>query len=131
MDGKGRYLDIIVIKRLYLHRAPVAHPKIRVRLPVRLGGRVSSPRGCQEMGRVLQSPPPAQSPWRTITGGGLLAESRSNATRSEGADQSSKSASPCPKNGEHFILLAVRWCCRYPLPYRDVSDLLAKAVAAI
>ncbi len=24
------------------------------------------------------------------------------------------------------ILLAVRWCCRYPLSYRDVRDLLAE-----
>ena len=35
-----------------------------------------------------------------------------------------------PFKGHRFprgvILLAVRWCCRFPLSYQDVADLLAE-----
>ncbi len=86
----------------HLHRASVAHPEIRVRLLSRLGCRVTGPRGYQAMDGVLQSPPPAQSPWRPITGGGLRTSNRNNATQSAGADQSLESASSYPGNGEHL-----------------------------
>lgn len=86
----------------HLHRTTVADAEIRVRLPACLEDRVTGARGCQAMDGVLQLPPSAQSPWRTTTSGGLLAESRSNATRSTGADQSLKSARSCPRDGEHL-----------------------------
>ena len=86
----------------HLHRALVAHPEIRVHLFACLGDRIAGPRGCPDMGRVLQSPPAAPGPWRPTTGSGLLTANRNHATRSAGADQSLKSGRSCPKKGEHI-----------------------------
>ncbi len=45
IDGRQRSLP-----GQHLHRAPVAHPEIRMRLPARLGDRVTGPRGCPASG---------------------------------------------------------------------------------
>jgi hypothetical protein len=99
----------------HLHRAPVAHSRIRVRLPARLRDRVTGPRGCPDMDGILQSPTPAQSPWRTTTSSDLLAENRSNATPSARADQSSKSARYCPRNGSTSVVVGpvFQWSCHH------------------
>lgn len=73
MGGKGRYLDNVFIERLwrtlkyecvYLHAwgwGPSMH-----RYP--------------EIDSLLQSPPPAQGPWRPTTGSAPLSANRSHAT---------------------------------------------------
>src|SRR5690606_14218141 len=57
-----------------------------------------------DMDGVLQSPSAAQGPWRSTAGSVLFTDSRSNATRSAGADQSLKSVTSCPRDGEHLTM---------------------------
>ena len=86
----------------HLHRAPVARPEIRMRLPTCLGDRITGTHRCPQLDGILQPPPAAQGSWRPTASNGLLTDSRSNATRSAGADQSLKSARSCQRNGERL-----------------------------
>lgn len=62
------------VPRQHLHRAAVAHPEIRMRLPACLGNRIEDEGGHPEMDDLLPPPAPSFSLQRQATGAGLLTE---------------------------------------------------------
>ena len=96
-------MDEGALPRQHLHRAALADPEIRVRLPARLGNRLGGSGGAPGLDHLLQPQAPALRPWRLDAGGGLLAEKRDHATRSAGAESSLESARSCPSVGQHLI----------------------------
>jgi transposase InsO family protein len=91
MDGKARHLDNIFIERLW------EIPEIRLRLPARLGNRVTCAGQCRTLDHLLQPPAVPHLPWRTTARRGLL---QCNRNRSAGAGSSLNHPGNCPRIGE-------------------------------
>ena len=91
MDGKGRCIDN---PRAFLrasgshaldHRAAVAVAEIRMRLPARLGDRITGQGRHRKLDHLLQQPPPPFLPWRHPTRRVLSANHHHNPNRPAGA----------------------------------------------
>lgn len=92
MDGKARYLDNIFIERLWR-----AVPEIRMRLPARLGNRITGQGRSRPLDHLLQPSAAPCRPWRSTARRGLL---QRNPNRSAGAESSLTHPRNCPINGE-------------------------------
>lgn len=88
------------VPQQHLRRATVADAQIGVRLPARLGDRVTGPRPHSKMDGVLQQDETAFRPWRQAACRDLLAGNRSKAIRPAGAESSLIYAENCPSIGE-------------------------------
>lgn len=88
------------VPRQHLCRAAVAHAQIRVRLPARLGNRITGPGRYPQVDGLLQSETPTHRPWRQAACHDLLAGNRPTPTRSAGAESSLIYAENCPISGE-------------------------------
>ena len=81
----------------HLYRATLAIPEIRMRLPARLGNRITGQGRRRAMDHLLQPPTATCRPWRTTARRGLL---QRNPNRSAGAGSSLDQPEICPRLGE-------------------------------
>lgn len=82
--------------RQHLHRAPVAVPEVRMRLPARLGNRIAGQGGHRALDH-LQPPAAPRRPWRTAARRGLLQQHRN---RPADQERSLNQPETCPTIGE-------------------------------
>ena len=81
----------------HLHRAPLAVAEVRMRLPARLGNRVTGQGRRRPLDHLLQPPAAPCRPWRSTARRGLL---QRNPNRSAGAGSSLNQPEICPRVGE-------------------------------